>query len=130
VGFVRIVRGHVLSIKRSDYILLARVAGASHIRIMLRHVLPGVINTAVVVATLNVGGLILAEATLSFLGAGIPPPTPAWGVMVANGRDYLDTAWWGSLFPGLAIALTVMSLNFLGDWMRDHFDPRLRQLVN
>jgi peptide/nickel transport system permease protein len=97
---------------------------------MLRHVLPGVINTAVVVATLNVGGLILAEATLSFLGAGIPPPTPAWGVMVANGRDYLDTAWWGSLFPGLAIALTVMSLNFLGDWMRDHFDPRLRQLVN
>lgn len=129
-GFVRIVRGHVLTIKQNDYIRLARVAGAGHIRIMFKHVLPGVINTAVVVATLNVGGLILAEATLSFLGAGIPPPTPAWGASVSEGRAYLGTAWWSSLFPGLAIALTVLSLNFLGDWMRDHFDPRLRQLVN
>jgi peptide/nickel transport system permease protein len=90
--------------------------------------LPGVLNTIVVIATLRVGQLILAEASLSFLGAGIPPPTPAWGIMVAEGRDYLATAWWSSFFPGIAIFLVVMALNFLGDWLRDHLDPRLRQL--
>ena len=87
-----------------------------------------VTNTIIVIATLNVGNLILAEATLSFLGAGIPSPTPAWGLMIAEGRDYLTTARWVSFFPGIAIFFTVMSLNFLGDWMRDRFDPRLRQL--
>ncbi len=126
--FVRNVRAEVLSLKTRDYVSLARVAGASTWRIMLKHILPGVVNTIVVIATLRVGQLILAEATLSYLGAGIPSPTPAWGLMVAEGREYLRTAWWASLFPGAAIFVLVMALNFLGDWFRDRIDPRLRQL--
>ena len=107
---------------------MARVSGASDWRILIRHLLPGVTNTIVVIATLRVGGLILTEASLSFLGIGIPPPTPAWGLMVAEGRQWLTTAWWISFFPGLAIFLVVMSLNFFGDWLRDKLDPRLRQI--
>jgi len=126
-AFVRNIRAEVLVLKQMEYVAGARVAGASDFRIMTRHLLPGVVNTAIVITTLRVGQLILAEASLSFLGAGIPDPTPAWGVMVAAGRDFLATAWWISFFPGLAIFLVVMSLNFLGDWMRDKFDPRLRQ---
>jgi peptide/nickel transport system permease protein len=128
-GFVRVVRAQTLSLREMDYVTAARVSGASHLRIMARHLLPGVINTAVVIATLNVGGLILAEAALSFLGAGIQPPTPAWGSMVAEGKDWVVAQkWWQSAFPGIAIFLVVMSFNFMGDWMRDHFDPRLRQI--
>ena len=127
-SFVRFVRGEVLSLKERDYVALARVAGASTTRIVLRHILPGVMNTVIVITTLSVGQVILAEATLSFVGAGIPAPTPAWGVMTAEGRSYVTTAWWTTFFPGLAIFLMVMSLNFMGDWMRDRFDPRLRQL--
>ncbi len=126
--FVRNVRGEVLSLKTRDYVSLAQVAGASTFRIMVWHLLPGVINTVIVIATLRVGQLILTEAILSFLGAGIPPPTPAWGAMVNDGRVYIEDAWWISFFPGFCIFLVVMSLNFLGDWMRDRFDPRLRQL--
>ena len=129
VGFVRVVRAQTLQLKEMDYVALARIAGASPIRIIWRHVLPGVINSAIVIATLNVGNLILAEATLSFLGAGIPPPTPAWGVLISEGREYVSTAWWQTVFPGVGIFLVVMSLNFLGDWVRDRFDPRLRQLT-
>ena len=128
VGFVRVVRAQTLILKEMDYVSLARVVGASPYRIMFKHILPGVINAAVVIATLNVGSLILTEATLSFLGAGIPPPTPAWGVLVAEGRDYIDSAWWQVIMPGAAIFLTLMSLNFLGDWLRDRLDPRLRQI--
>ena len=126
--FVRNVRGEVLSLKTRDYVSLAQVAGASTFRIMVWHLLPGVVNTVIVIATLRVGQLILTEAILSFLGAGIPPPTPAWGAMVNDGRPFVQDAWWISFFPGVAIFLVVMSLNFLGDWMRDRFDPRLRQL--
>lgn len=126
--FVRNVRGEVLSLKTRDYVSLAKVAGASTFRIMIWHLLPGVINTVIVIATLRVGQLILTEAILSYLGAGIPPPTPAWGAMVNDGRSYIQDAWWISFFPGMCIFLVVMSLNFLGDWMRDRFDPRLRQL--
>ncbi|MBI2964786.1 MAG: ABC transporter permease [Chloroflexi bacterium] len=126
--FARQVRAEVLVLKEMDYVSLARIAGAGAARIMIRHILPGVLNTVTVVATLQVGSLMLTEAILSFLGAGIPPPTPAWGVMVAEGRDYLTNAWWVSFFPGAAIFLTVLSLNFLGDWLRDRLDPRLRQL--
>lgn len=126
--FVRNVRGEVLSLKTRDYVSLAQVAGASTFRIMIWHLLPGVINTVIVIATLRVGQLILTEAILSFLGAGIPPPTPAWGAMVNDGRPFVQDAWWISFFPGVAIFLVVMSLNFLGDWMRDRFDPRLRNL--
>lgn len=129
VGFVRVVRAQTLQLKEMDYVALARIAGASPARIISRHVLPGVINSAIVIATLNVGNLILAEATLSFLGAGIPPPTPAWGVLISEGREYISTAWWQTAFPGVGIFLVVMSLNFLGDWARDRFDPRLRQLT-
>lgn len=127
-GFVRNVRAEVLSLRERDYIALAKVAGASNNHILVRHIVPGVVNTIVVIASLNVGNLILTEATLSFLGAGIPAPTPAWGLMVAEGRDDLISAWWVSFFPGLAIFLVVMSLNFMGDWLRDRLDPRLRQL--
>jgi peptide/nickel transport system permease protein len=127
-SFVRFVRGEVLSLKERDYVSLAKVAGASTARVVLRHILPGVLNTVIVITTLRVGQLILTEATLSFIGAGIPAPTPAWGLIVSEGRSYVTTAWWSTFFPGLAIFLVVMSLNFLGDWMRDRFDPRLRQL--
>jgi len=126
--FARNVRAEVLSLKTRDYVALARIAGASTTRILLVHVLPGVFNTVMVIATLRVGQLILAEATLSFLGAGIPPPHPSWGGMVSDGRSYLNDAWWIAFFPGMCIFLVVMALNFLGDWMRDRFDPRLRQL--
>lgn len=127
-AFVRNIRAEVLVLKKLEYIDAARISGASAWRIGLRHLLPGVVNTALVIATLRVGGLILAEASLSFLGAGIPPPTPAWGVIIADGRSYLDTAWWVSTVPGLALFGVVMSMNFLGDWMRDRFDPKLRQI--
>ena len=128
-GFVRNVRGEVLSLRERDYVALAKVAGASLPRILVLHILPGVINTVLVIATLRSGQLILAEAFLSFVGAGIPPPTPTWGAMIADGRNYLRDAWWISFFPGLAIFLTVMALNFMGDWLRDKLDPRLRQLT-
>ena len=126
--FARQVRAEVLQLKKTDYVDLARVAGASTPRILLVHIFPGTINTLIVVATLQVGIVILLEATLSFLGAGVPPPTPAWGSMVADGRDRMADAWWISTMPGLAIMMTVMSLNLLGDWLRDTLDPRLRQL--
>ena len=127
-GFVRNVRADVLTLREREYVLMARVCGASPARVIVRHILPGVVPTIMVIATLAVGGLILTEATLSFLGAGIPAPTPSWGLMVSEGREYLTTAWWSSFFPGLAIFLVVMSLNFMGDWIRDFTDPRLRQL--
>jgi peptide/nickel transport system permease protein len=126
--FVRNVRAEVLTLKTRDYVSLARVAGASPFYIMYKHILPGVFNTIVVIATLSVGGLILAEATLTFLGAGLPSNIPAWGLMVGEGQGDLRVAWWISFWPGLAIFLTVMSLNFFGDWLRDRWDPRLRQV--
>jgi peptide/nickel transport system permease protein len=129
VQFVRVIRGQTMQLKQMDYVSLAKVAGSGPIRIMARHIAPGILNSAVVIATLNVGTLILAEASLSFLGAGIPPPTPSWGMMVGEARSHLQEAWWTSVFPGAAIFLTVMSLNFMGDWLRDRLDPRLRQLV-
>ncbi|MDZ7379836.1 MAG: ABC transporter permease [candidate division KSB1 bacterium] len=126
--YARQVRGETLSIKERDFIARARVAGASHLRIMVRYILPNVVNTLIVLATLQVGFVILLESSLSFLGAGIPRPTPAWGLMVADGRELIVTAWWISMFPGLAIMLTVLSLNLLGDWLRDHLDPKLKNV--
>ncbi len=127
-NFVRNIRAETLALREREFVQYARVSGASHMRIIVKHLLPGVFNTVIVIATLSTGGLILAEASLSFLGAGLPAPTPAWGLMIAEGRDYVATAWWLVAFPGLAIFLVVMSLNFLGDWLRDRLDPRLRQL--
>ena len=126
-AFARQARGETLALKERDYVAQARVAGGTSRYIMTRHILPGLINTIIVMASLRVGQLILAESILSFLGLGIPPPTPAWGAMVADGRGYISTAWWVSFFPGLMIFFTVMGFNFLGDWLRDYFDPRLRQ---
>ncbi len=126
--FARQVRAETLQLKTHDYVAAARVSGASPIRIILKHILPGLQNTIVVIATLRVGLLILTESILSFLGIGIPAPTPAWGAMVADGRPFLSTASWVALVPGFAIFLTVYGFNFLGDWFRDYTDPRLRQI--
>ncbi len=126
--YARQVRGEVLAIKNQDFIGRAKVAGSSDFRIIVRHVFPNVVNSIIVLATLQVGFVILLEASLSFLGAGIPRPTPAWGLMVANGRELVVTAWWVSFFPGVAISLVVLSLNLMGDWLRDRLDPKQRNL--
>ena len=126
--FARLIRSEVLSVRERDFVKLARIAGASSLRIMFIHILPNVLNSVVVLLTLQLGFVIIVEATLSFLGAGVPPPTPTWGQMVAAGRTYIETAWWISVFPGLAIAAVVLAFNLLGDWLRDHLDPKLRQL--
>lgn len=127
-SFARQIRGETLSLKTYDYVALARVSGASSARIIYRHLLPGVMNTVMVMISLRVGALIITLSTLTYLGVGIPPPTPAWGLMVSDGRDYIIIGWWMTIFPGLAIFATVLAFNFLGDWIRDHFDPRLRQI--
>ena len=126
--YARLVRGETLAIKELDFIARARVAGASHARIMFRYIFPNVVNSLIVLATLQVGYVILLESSLSFLGAGLPRAEPAWGVMVSDGRELIVTAWWVSMFPGIAIMLTVLALNLLGDWLRDHLDPKLRNL--
>lgn len=127
-GFARQVRAETLQLKTMDYVAFARVAGASNFRLMYRHVLPGVFSTVVVIATLTVGTVILVESILSFLGVGVPAPTPTWGSMISDGRNYLTTAWWIAFFPGVALLLVVLAFNFLGDWLRDTLDPKLRQL--
>jgi peptide/nickel transport system permease protein len=126
--YARQARAETLTVKEQDFVARARVAGASHSRIMVRYIFPNIVNTLVVLATLQVGSIILLESTLSFLGVGIPRPTPAWGVMVADGRELIVTAWWVSMFPGIGIMLTVLSLNLFGDWLRDHLDPKLKHV--
>ena len=126
--FARQVRGETLGIKEQDFVALAVVAGRSSAWIISRHILPNVMPTLLVISTLQVGYVILLEGTLSFLGVGVPPPNPAWGLMIADGRGFIATAWWITLFPGLAMLLTVLAVNLMGDWLRDHLDPRLRQL--
>ena len=126
--YARLVRGETLALRSRDFVARAQVSGVSSLRIMLRHILPNVTNTIIVIATLEVGQVILLEATMSFLGVGIPRPTPAWGSMVADGRELIVAAWWVALFPGLAILMTVLSMNLFGDWLRDRLDPRLRNL--
>ena len=128
VGLVRNIRAEVLTLKTRDYVAAARVAGGGDFRIMYRHILPGVLNLLMVLASLRIGGLILAEASLSYLGIGVPSRYPSWGNMISDGREFLDTAWWVSFFPGFCIFLVVMSFNFIGDWVRDRTDPRLRQI--
>jgi peptide/nickel transport system permease protein len=127
-GYSRMIRGEALRLRDSDFVAQSRIIGSSSLRIMIKHIFPNVVNSLIVIMTLAVGMMILAEAALSYLGIGIPAPTPSWGSMVADGRTELDRAWWISLFPGLAIGLVVLSGNFLGDWIRDKLDPRLRQL--
>ena len=126
--YARMVRGETLRVRQLDFIARAKVAGASDMRIMIHHVFPNVANSIIVLATLEIGQVILFEAALSFLGVGIPPPNPAWGLMVADGRVLVVTAWWVAFFPGLAILLTVLSMNLFGDWLRDKLDPKLRNI--
>ena len=126
--YARVIRGQVLTLMHLDFIAQARLAGAGAWRIITRHLFPNTFNTLVVLVTLQIGYVIIVEASLSFLGAGIPPPTPAWGSMIAEGREFVTSAWWVSMFPGLAILLVVLAFNLLGDWLRDTFDPKLRQL--
>ena len=125
--YARLVRGEVLSVKKRDFISLTVIAGCSPTRIMLKHVLPNVVGTVLVLATLQVGIAILFESILSFLGMGVPPPTPTWGGMVSDGRSFITSAWWLTTFPGLAIAFTVLSINLVGDWLADFLDPMRRQ---
>ena len=127
-SYARLVRGETLGIKQQEFVALARVAGCSSLTIMFRHIVPNLAPSIVVLATLHVGFVIVLEAALSFLGVGIPPPTPSWGVMVADGRGLIEQAWWISILPGIAILVTVLSLNILGDWVRDRLDPKLRQV--
>jgi peptide/nickel transport system permease protein len=127
-GYARVLRGEVLRIKNADFIKLAIVARAGKARVMFRHIFPNIVNTLVVLATLQLGNVIIMESSLSFLGLGVPPPEPAWGSMVADGRVIMSTAWWVSTWPGIAILLVVLSSNLLGDWLRLRLDPKFRQL--
>jgi peptide/nickel transport system permease protein len=123
-----VIRSEVLSLKERDFVALARVAGASNFRIMFLHIFLNIRNTLLVMLTLQVGWAIIVEASLSFIGAGIPGPSPVWGSMISKGREYISSAWWIPFFPGMAIALVCLSFNILGDWLREIFDPKLRQL--
>jgi len=127
-SYARLVRGETLGIKQHEFVALARIAGCSNVTIMFRHIVPNLLPSILVLATLHVGYVIVLEAALSFLGVGLPPPTPSWGVMVADGRGLIEQAWWISILPGIAILVTVLSLNILGDWVRDRLDPKLRQV--
>ncbi|MFH0768248.1 MAG: ABC transporter permease [Chloroflexota bacterium] len=124
----RVQRSQVLGYSKSDFVRLAIVAGAGKARIMFLHIFPNILNTLVVLATLQVATIIIAEATLSFLGLGVPPPAPSWGSMLADGRSHIYHAWWLCVWPGVAISFVVLSCNFLGDWLRVRLDPKFRQL--
>lgn len=126
VRYARIVRGEVLSLREREFVVSARAVGASAWRIILLHVLPNVLTPALVVGTLELARVVIMEAALSFLGLGVQPPSPSWGRMLADGRTYMTSAWWLATFPGLAIMLLVLSVNLVGDWLRDYFDPKLR----
>ncbi len=125
--FARVVRSEVLSLREMLFVESARVVGANDARIIGRHILPNAAASIIVIATLMVGNLILFEASLSFLGVGVPLTTPTWGRMVFDGIEYVATAWWIALFPGLAVMLTVLATNLVGDWLRDALDPRQRR---
>jgi peptide/nickel transport system permease protein len=127
-GYARIIRGESLRLRNADFVSQARIIGSSPLRVMVKHIFPNVINPLIIMATMQVGLVILTESTLSYLGAGMPATTASWGAMVSDGRNLIDIAWWVSFFPGMAIGLVVLSGNFLGDWLRDKLDPRLRQV--
>lgn len=126
IMYARVVRGEVLAVRSRDYVLAARALGAPDSLLLRRHILPNVSTSAIVIGTFEAARAILSEASLSFLGLGVQPPTPSWGGMVADGRDYLTTAWWIATWPGITIAVTVLAINLLGDWLRDVLDPASR----
>ncbi len=123
--YARVIRGEVLSLREREYVQLAEIAGASRLRVILRHILPNVLNTAMVLASLTIGVVIIAEASLSFLGVGVPPPEPAWGLMLSEARSTLMAGkWWLTVFPGACILLVVLATQLLGDWLRIRLDPQ------
>jgi peptide/nickel transport system permease protein len=127
--YARVIRGEVLSLREREFVKLAEIAGASRARVILRHILPNVLNSTMVLASLTIGVVIIAEASLSFLGVGVPPPEPAWGSMLADGRSMLMVGdWWLTIFPGLGILLVVLATQLLGDWLRVRLDPQLRNM--
>jgi len=126
VVYARVVRGEVLSVKQRDYVQAAAALGTRRARILFRHVLPNVAPSIIIVASLQFSQFIVAEAAISFLGFGVQPPTPAWGSMLSESRDYLYVAWWLAAFPGAALALTALGINLVGDWLRDVLDPKFR----
>jgi peptide/nickel transport system permease protein len=128
VLYARVIRSETLSLREKEFIEAARMVGTRNGRILVRHILPNAIGSVIVIATLDIAQMIILEASLSYLGMGVRPPTPSWGSMVADGRDYLSTQWWVSTFPGLTIFVTVMAINLLGDWLRDTLDPTTRRL--
>jgi len=128
MGVARLVRAEVLSLKERDFIMAARGIGASDARIIFRHILPNAMSPVLVAATLGVAGAILTESALSFLGIGVQPPTPSWGNMLTAGKDYLEFAWWLSLFPGMAILVTVIAYNLVGEGLRDALDPKIKRI--
>lgn len=127
-SYARVLRGEVLRTRNADFVRLARINGARPVRLMALHIFPNIASTLIVLATLQLGTTIIAEATLSFLGLGVPPPNPDWGSMLNDGRAYLTTSWWVAVLPGIAIMFTVLSVNLLGDWLRVRLDPKFRQL--
>ncbi len=129
VTYARIIRGQVLTLKSREFIEIMRALGGSAWRIIFRHILPNALSPLIVVATLDLARTIILESTLSFLGLGVQPPTPSWGLMISDGREYLDTAWWVATFPGLTLMATALAVSRLGDWLRDILDPALRGLL-
>jgi peptide/nickel transport system permease protein len=129
VQYGRIVRSQVVSFREMEFVDAARSIGARNWRIMLRHILPNVWSAVIVIASFSVASTIISEASLSFLGLGVPPQVPTWGGMLSDSREYLEIAPWLVVFPGFAIALTVLGINVLGDWIRDFLDPRMKNLV-
>jgi peptide/nickel transport system permease protein len=126
VTYARVIRAEVLKAREMEYVIAAYAIGQRRFRVMFNHILPNVISTGIVLAASQVGVTILAESSLSFLGLGVKPPTVTWGLMLADGRQYINSAWWMTTFPGIAITITVLGVIFLGDWLRDVLDPRMR----
>jgi peptide/nickel transport system permease protein len=127
ITYARIVRGETLSLAQREFVEAARALGARDRYLITRHILPNVLPPITVVATFSVARVIIAEASLSFLGLGVPPPAPSWGAMLDEGRNYITTGWWLALFPGVAILLLVLGINLVGDWLRDVLDPRMER---
>jgi peptide/nickel transport system permease protein len=126
VTYARVIRGEVLKAREMEYVVAAYAIGQTRFKVMFRQILPNVVSTAIVLAASQVGVTILAESSLSFLGLGVKPPTVTWGLMLADGRQYINSAWWMTTFPGIAITVTVLGVVFLGDWLRDVLDPNVR----
>jgi peptide/nickel transport system permease protein len=127
--YTRTIRAQVLSLRKREYVIAADTIGCKHSRIVFKHILPNVIDNAIILGTLEMSTAIIAEASLTFLGMGMPPAIPTWGQMIAVGRQYIFSAWWLTTFPGVMIFLVCLSINFVGDWVRDLRDPRLRGVL-